>query len=122
MDFEGAQSAQVSAILGKGARFEGRLVFEGTVRIDGHFKGDIFSRDTLIIGPDAVVQAQVDADTVIVAGRLEGQVRAVNRIEIKASGYVRGNVFSPVLKIDEGGMFDGRTQMVPVEKTEPSPL
>ena len=97
-------------------------MFEGTVRIDGHFKGDIFSRDTLIIGPDAVVQAQVDADTVIVAGRLEGQVRAVNRIEIKASGYVRGNVFSPVLKIDEGGMFDGRTQMVPVEKTEPSPL
>jgi len=102
---------EITALLGKGASFEGRLIFEGIVRIDGNFTGDIFTRDTLIIGADSKVMAQIDADTVIVAGHVEGQIRATSRVEIQASGYVRGSVQAPVFKIDEGGMFDGTTQM-----------
>lgn len=103
---------EVTALLGQGCSFEGRLIFEGIVRIDGKFSGDIFSRDSLIIGPDARVVAQVEADTVIVSGYLEGHIRASTRVEIQASGHVKGMVTSPILKIEEGGVFDGNTQML----------
>lgn len=104
---------EVTALLGKGAHFEGRLVFEGIVRIDGSFAGDIFTRDTLIVGVDSKVLAQVDADRVVIAGYVEGTIRATSRVEIQSSGYVRGSVQSPILQIEEGGMFDGTTQMLP---------
>lgn len=107
-----AQS-EIAAFLGQGTSFNGRLMFEGTVRIDGNFVGDIYTRDTLIIGPDARVRAQIDADTVVIAGTLEGEVRALGRVEIQSTGVLRGQVISPILKIEEGGMFEGRTQMLP---------
>lgn len=108
---------EVSALIGRGAEFEGRIVFEGVVRIDGSFKGDVFTRDTLVIGPDAVVEAQIDADTVLVAGSVSGEIRAMSRVEIFATGVVRGAVHTPVLKIEEGGVFDGTTQMEPLQKS-----
>jgi len=107
------QTGEVTALLGSGATFEGRLIFEGVVRIDGIFKGDIFSRDTLIVGPEAKVYAQVEADVVVVAGYLEGQIRATGKVEIQAGGSLKGSVQSPVFKIEEGGLFDGHTQMLP---------
>lgn len=109
---------EISAFLGPGTSFSGRLLFEGTVRIDGNFVGDIFTRDTLIIGSEARVRAQIDADTVVVAGTVEGEIRALSRVEIQSSGVLRGQVISPVLKIEEGGIFEGRTQMqASAEKT-----
>jgi cytoskeletal protein CcmA (bactofilin family) len=102
---------EITALLGRGTEFEGRLIFEGVVRIDGKFRGDIFSRDTLILGPDSKVEAQIDADIVLIAGYVEGEVRATTRVEIHSTGYVRGAVIAPIFKIDEGGMFDGTTQM-----------
>lgn len=102
---------EITAFLGKGTSFEGRLLFEGVVRIDGHFCGDIFTRDTLVIGPEAVVTAQVDAEVVMVAGRFEGRIRAGTKVEILETGSLRGVVQSPALKIQEGGVFDGTTQM-----------
>ena len=102
---------EITAFLGKGTSFEGRLLFEGVVRIDGHFCGDIFTRDTLVIGPEAVVTAQVDAEIVIIAGRFEGRIRAGTKVEILETGSLRGVVQSPALKIQEGGIFDGTTQM-----------
>lgn len=110
---DGLTRSEVSAFLGKGTSFNGRLLFEGTVRIDGNFTGDIFTRDTLIVGQDAEVRAQIDADTVIVAGQVEGEVRAMSRVEIQAGGVLRGDVTSPVLKIEEGGLFEGKTRMLP---------
>jgi len=110
---DGLTRSEVSAFLGRGTSFNGRLLFEGTVRIDGTFTGDIFTRDTLIIGPDAEVRAQIDAHTVIVAGNFEGEIRAMSRVEIQPEGVLRGEVSSPVLKIEEGGLFEGKTKMLP---------
>lgn len=114
-DGGGLFPGEITALLGKGAQFEGRLIFEGVVRIDGDFRGDIFTRDTLIVGSDSKVTAQIDADTVIIAGHVEGTIRASSRVEIQATGYVRGSVQAPVFKIEEGGMFDGTTQMLAAE-------
>lgn len=104
----------LTALLGKGAEFEGQLVFEGVVRIDGNFKGSIFSRDTLIIGEDAKVKAEIEADVVVVSGELEGQIKATGRVEIHSTGNLKGDVTAPVIKIEEGGVLQGRTKMTPV--------
>ena len=59
---------EITALLGRGTKFEGKLHFEGRVRVDGFFKGEIRSDDTLVIGDGAEVHAEIDCATVIVRG------------------------------------------------------
>ena len=67
---------EVHTLLGKGSEFEGKLTFEGQVRIDGKFSGQIFTKDTLVIGDGAKVNAEIQAGTVIVNGTVEGNIKA----------------------------------------------
>ena len=65
---------EVRAFLGKGAEFVGKLMFNGSVRIDGDFKGDIFGSGTLVIGEGAEVEADIRVDRVLVSGNIQGQL------------------------------------------------
>ena len=67
---------EVHTLLGKGSEFEGKLTFEGQVRIDGKFNGQIITKDVLVIGDGARVKAEINAGTVIINGTVEGNVRA----------------------------------------------
>lgn len=102
---------QVTALLDIGASFEGKLTFEGTVRIGGSFKGEIFTRDTLVIQPTAKVEAQVEADMVIISGEFTGHVFARRQVVMHPPAVFRGTVTSPSLRIDEGVMFEGASYM-----------
>ena len=102
---------QVTALLDKGAFFEGRLSFEGTVRIGGKFKGEIFTNDTLVVGPGAHIEAQIEADIVIVSGFVDGHVLARRRIIMHPPAVFKGTVTSPSLRIDEGVVFQGASYM-----------
>ncbi len=105
-------ASEITALLGRGTRFEGKLYFEGRVRIDGSFKGEIKSDDTLIVGDGAEVHAEIDVATVIVRGGVvHGNVRAKNAIEIHAPGKLVGNIQSPSLFIERGVEFQGSCQM-----------
>lgn len=101
----------VTALLDQGARFEGRLAFEGTVRIGGEFKGEIFTQDSLVINEGAQVQADVEADTIIIYGRVEGNLFARRRVIMHPPAVFRGTVTSPSLRIDEGVVFEGASFM-----------
>lgn len=105
------ESGQLTALLDQGAFFEGRLTFEGTVRIGGQFKGEIFTKDTLVINPGAQVEAQIEADIVIISGHLTGNVFARRRVIMHPPAVFRGTVTSPSLRIDEGVMFEGASYM-----------
>lgn len=105
------QIKQVTAILDKGASFEGKLAFEGTVQIGGIFKGEIFTNDTLVINEGAEVTAQIEAETVIINGRVEGNVFARKRVVMHPPTIFRGTVTSPSLRIDEGVVFEGASYM-----------
>lgn len=105
------ERGQLTALLDLGASFEGRLTFEGTVRIGGEFKGEIFTKDTLVINPGAKVEAQVEADVVIISGELTGHVFARRRVIMHPPAVFRGTVTSPSLRIDEGVMFEGASYM-----------
>ena len=110
-------ATEITALLGRGTRFEGKLHFEGRVRIDGIFKGEIKSDDVLVIGDGAEVHAEIDVATVIVRGGIvHGNVRAKNAIEIHAPGKLVGNIHSPSLFIDRGVEFQGSCRMDEIEE------
>jgi cytoskeletal protein CcmA (bactofilin family) len=112
---------EVHTLLGKGSEFEGKLTFEGQVRIDGRFSGQIFTKDVLVVGEGARVQAEVNAGTVIIHGTVEGNVRAAQLIELHAPGRVKGNLESPALTMDRGVIFEGSCKMENIGKTTPPP-
>src|ERR1700759_160230 len=93
---------EITTLLGRGASFEGKLTFEGTVRIDGRFKGEVFSDDVLVIGDGALVEAQIEVREVIIQGTVVGNIVAKRSIEIHAPGRVKGDLHPPSLQIDKG--------------------
>jgi cytoskeletal protein CcmA (bactofilin family) len=102
---------EITTLLGRGATFEGKLTFDGTVRIDGRFKGEVFSDDTLVIGEGAVVEAEIDVGEIIIQGTVVGNIKAKRLIEIHAPGRVKGDLHTPTLQIDKGVIFEGRSFM-----------
>lgn len=107
-----SDTGEITALLGQGTDFSGKLTFEGTVRIDGRFQGEIFTEDTLIIGDGAEVKADIEAGTVIVkGGTVVGNIRARESVEIHAPGRLFGDIQSPSLFIARGVQFDGRCHM-----------
>ena len=104
-------TGEITTLLGRGATFEGKLTFDGTVRIDGRFKGEVFSDDVLVIGEGAHVEAEIDIGEVIIQGTVVGNVKAKRSIEIHAPGRVKGDLHTPSLQIDKGVIFEGRSFM-----------
>ncbi len=102
---------QINGLLDKGCTFEGKLTFDGTVQINGNFNGDIFSDGTLVVGPDAHVNAKIMVNTLIVNGKVEGVVEAKNKIEIRTAAQLFGDILTPGLVIEDGGILQGRCQM-----------
>ncbi|MDZ4677305.1 MAG: polymer-forming cytoskeletal protein [Oligoflexia bacterium] len=105
------ETGTINAVLDKGAEFEGKLTFEGTVRIGGKFKGEIFTNDVLVISEGAEVTAQIDAAVVIVSGVVNGNIFARERVVAHPPAVIRGTVTTPRLRIDEGVVFEGSTSM-----------
>jgi cytoskeletal protein CcmA (bactofilin family) len=110
--------AEITTLLGRGAAFDGRLRFEGTVRIDGRFKGEVSSGDTLVVGEGAHVEAKIEVGEIIIRGTVVGDIKATRLIEIQASGRVKGDLNTPTLQVEKGAIFDGRSIM---ESAPPNP-
>jgi len=111
-----ARSGELNALLGKGSEFEGKLTFEGQVRVDGKFSGQIMTKDTLVIGEGARVSAEITAGTVIVNGWVEGNILASQLIELHQPGRIKGNLETPALAIDKGVVFEGSCKMENIGK------
>jgi cytoskeletal protein CcmA (bactofilin family) len=113
--------AELTALLGRGTSFEGKLYFTGRLRIDGHFRGEIRSEDVLVIGEGAEISAEIDVGTVIVrGGTVTGNIRARSAIELYVPACIVGNLWSPSIFIDRGVKVEGSCTMAPVEAGEGS--
>lgn len=106
-----AGDGRINALLEKGCQFEGKLTFEGTVRINGKFSGEIVSDDTLVVGEGAEIDAKVQVGTVVINGSLTGSIKAKDRIEMHAPAIVKGDIAASVLSIEEGVVFEGNCLM-----------
>lgn len=112
-------ATEITALLGRGTRFEGKLLFDGRVRIDGSFSGSIRSDDTLIIGDGAEVDAEVDVANVIIrGGKVRGSIRAREAIELYQPAHVTASLHAPSVFIDKGVHFEGTCKMA--EMDDPS--
>jgi cytoskeletal protein CcmA (bactofilin family) len=111
---------EINTLLGRGASFEGKLTFEGTVRVDGKLKGEVFSDDVLIVGEGAYVEAEIDIGEIIIQGTVVGNIRAKRGIEIHAPGRVKGDLHTPSLQVDKGVIFEGRSFMEGVGAPKPT--
>ncbi len=116
-----SRPGEVHTLLGKGSEFDGKLTFEGQVRIDGKFQGQIFTKDTLVIGDGARVNAEVNAGTVIIHGVVEGNVRASQMVELHQPGRIKGNVETPALSMEKGVIFEGSCKMENLGKVPEAP-
>ena len=101
----------IKAYLGEDTVFSGTLSFNGVVRIDGKMDGEVHTDDTLIVGENGVLEADISAGTVICRGKIKGTIKASKRIEIHTNSEVVGNISAPALLVENGAIFDGNCDM-----------
>ena len=105
------EKSEIKAFLGPGSQFEGKLVFNEIVRLDGAFRGEVTSHDTLIVGESADIQADVQVGTLILSGKFKGNVKAKSRVELRAPANVDGSIETPALSVEEGVVLNGTITM-----------
>lgn len=113
------QDAVIHSLLGAGTRYEGKLFFEGRVRIDGAFEGEVQSDGLLVVGPEASVKGTIRVHTLIVqGGSIEADIHATELVELHAPAQVRGDIRTQALYMDKGVVFDGACVMGEVLRLE----
>lgn len=106
-------SAAAESTISADAVFKGSIQFKDTLRVDGQFEGEITSKGTLYIGKSGVVKANIKVKNIIVEGRVEGNVEAEEKIDLRATAVVLGDIKSHKLVISEGVVFVGHCDVNP---------
>ena len=119
---EAIEKDVIKAFLGEDTEFNGHLNFEGTVRIDGYFEGDIYTTDNLIVGEKAHIKAEVKVGTIMIQGKVEGDIVATRKVQITSKGQIIGNIAAPALQIEDGAVVDGQITMMKKEEAKVRPL
>jgi cytoskeletal protein CcmA (bactofilin family) len=110
------------ANIGKSITIKGDLSGNEDLQIDGTVEGRIdLPNNELTVGPEGKVKAEVHAKTVIVVGHVTGNVTAVERAEVQASGVVDGDVRAPRLIVAEGAVLNGAVEMGETRKSASAP-
>jgi len=105
-----SETSHFTTSIGEECVFEGNISTTSSTRIDGKLKGKISGENTLIVGERGVILGEVKASAIIVYGRIEGIVDS-ERLEIKSTGIVTGDIFIDRLVVEEGGVYNGRCGM-----------
>jgi cytoskeletal protein CcmA (bactofilin family) len=113
-------NSDLSAYIDEASEIEGKYSFSGTVMLNGKFTGEIASGDTLIIGEKGVVNATIRAGVVLVNGEVVGNILGTERVELRGSARVFGDVEAPVVVVEEGVLFEGHCRMTKPRPEEPA--
>ncbi len=106
----GKDMEKMQSFLGIQCEFQGELIVNGTLRVDGEVTGRI-KADQVILSETAVVKGDIVALRILVGGKVEGSLKATELVEIKSKGRVKGEIFTNKLMVLEGGEFNGRIEM-----------
>lgn len=101
----------IDAFLGKNTTFKGTLIFDGLVRIDGNFEGNIKTNDTLVIANSGNVKAEIEAGQVKISGKFDGIVTAKSKIELYKPANVTGTIRAAAVQMEDGVIFNGNLEM-----------
>jgi cytoskeletal protein CcmA (bactofilin family) len=101
----------INTVVGKDATFDGTLEVQGSLRIDGKVKGAVKCSETVSIGPEGKVEADVHTKSAVITGRVDGNVHASERIELQAKSMVNGDIKTKSLVVEQGAVFHGACKM-----------
>jgi len=102
---------KLGSIIGKGTNIEGSVNIDGATRIDGTVTGKLVSNDTVTIGPSGVVKAEIKARSIVIGGRVEGNLIASEKVELQAKAELIGDITSKSLLVEHGAIFHGSSKM-----------
>ena len=108
---KGKDTGELTAFIDEASEIDGKFTFSGTVMINGRLRGEIHSNDTLIVGEKGVINASIRAGIVLVSGEVVGNMVGIERVELRGSARVTGDIEAPIVVVDEGVMFDGHCRM-----------
>lgn len=103
----------LSGFVGSGTSVTGEATFKAMLRIDGHLSGKISSSSgTLIVGANGKVDANIEVSVAVIHGTINGDIIATQRLELGRAAKVNGNIQTPSLVIEQGGVFEGSCKML----------
>jgi cytoskeletal protein CcmA (bactofilin family) len=106
---------KLAGLMDMESEFTGDLVFKGSFRIEGHFKGTIKSDSLLVVGERGKVEADIKVGQLVINGEIRGQLQATDRVEIHSKGRVFGSVTTPRLVVEEGAFLEATCQTQPAQ-------
>lgn len=111
-------------LIGVGTFVEGTVETKGSLRIDGRVKGAVKTGETLTIGGKGEVSGEIQARMAVVGGKIEGDIRVEEKLVLETNSVLIGNLKAKKLVIDEGAVFQGKSDMGAVKsgKTVPHPV
>ncbi len=104
------ETGKLESLIGVNSEFQGELHVKGTLRVDGRIEGQLWA-ECVILSESGAVTGEINAKKIIVGGRVDGNLRAQEIVEIKSKGRVSGEIFTPKIAITEGGELNGKVQM-----------
>ena len=107
----GGSPGGLTAFIDQGSEFEGKLSFRDTVRIDGRFRGEISSENTLIVGESGEIEATIRSQTISVSGSVDGDIHAEKKVVLHKTARVNGDVQTASLVMEDGAVLNGRVAM-----------
>lgn len=109
---------EINAFLGVGTAYEGKLQFQGSVRIDGNFLGQIDAEGTLIVGQEAKIEGKVSVASLVLSGYVQGNIVAGNKVVMHKTARMQGSVHTPCLVMEEGAILDGEVIMTKKDEND----
>jgi cytoskeletal protein CcmA (bactofilin family) len=108
---------KLESFVGSNARIKGEMTVEGTLRLDGTIEGAL-NADCVILSEKAIVIGDIAAQKIVIAGKVEGNLRAKELVEIQPKGKVLGGIFTPKFSVVEGGEVNGKIEMKMMEESQ----
>src|SRR5215469_2994230 len=106
-----AEPVDHTAFIGEGSEIDGKYTFSGTLVMNGRLKGEIVSNDRLMIGAKGIVNATIRVGSVLIEGEVVGNTYASERVELRGSARVFGDIEAPVISMEAGVHFEGNCRM-----------
>ncbi|MBF0338738.1 MAG: polymer-forming cytoskeletal protein [Nitrospirae bacterium] len=104
-------NGKINGLIGSGVSIEGKLSFDGVLRIDGMFEGEIDATGTLVVGEEGVLKSTIKVDTAIISGEVRGMIEAIRKVELHSRARMYGEIRTPVIVLYSGALFVGQCLM-----------
>jgi cytoskeletal protein CcmA (bactofilin family) len=111
----------VETIVGREASLRGSYNSKGSIRVDGELYGNVTSEDGVIVGERGMIRGNIVAKSVVVGGKVKGNVTAYQRLELQGTAQVEGDISTPILQVEEGAFYEGNCQMEEASKVVDMP-